>query len=312
VSTAVIWDAQMTYHEAGMMHPESPRRLMAIHEMLESDGIGRELIHLSPKSIDHDVIALSHDPHYIARIANTAGKDNTSLDPDTTANRYTWDASLNAVGSVIAGIDAIHAGDATRAFAFVRPPGHHAEYDHAMGFCVFNNIAIAADYLINQLNISRIAIIDFDVHHGNGTQHRFYDRNDVFFGSVHRSPFYPGTGEIHEMGTGDGHGYTLNIPLSAGGDDDVFFSAMDTISKKMTDYQPEWMLVSAGFDAHENDSLGGMRMTTVGYQRMMGMLLDMADEYCSGKLLAALEGGYDIKALRSSVEAQLEAMHERG
>lgn len=310
MKTAVLWDERCTYHEMGYLHPETPRRMVAINEVLHGDGVGKELLFLPPRFGLKEQIAWIHDPNYIKRIESTDGIDVTHLDPDTSTNRYTWEAAKRAVGATIACTEAVLNGECKNSYAFVRPPGHHAEKDHAKGFCFFNNVAIAAEWLIREKNLERVAIIDFDVHHGNGTQHAFYDRSDVFFVSTHRSPFYPGTGEADEIGEGKGRGYNYNIPMQAGCDDDDYMRAFDKITERIVDYKPQFILVSAGYDTHVDDPLGGMKMTTEGFREMMKMLLTMASETCEGKLSMTLEGGYDLKALRNSVEVQLEAMSE--
>jgi len=310
VTTAIIWDERYTYHEMGYLHPESPKRLLVIKEVLDGDGVGKVLVHLEPRYATREEIAYIHDDKYIERVAATDGIEMTHLDPDTSANRYTWDAAQLAAGGAIVCVDEVLAGHYNNAFAFIRPPGHHAERDRAMGFCFFNNVAIAAEHLIKNRNVDRIAIIDFDVHHGNGTQHAFYERPDVFFVSVHRDPFYPGSGQDDETGEGEGTGYTLNIPMKGGAGDDDYRRTFDVIAKKVENYKPQFILVSAGFDAHVRDSLGGMKVTTGGYRHIMKAIMEFASGVCDGKTVAILEGGYDLQALRDSVEAQLEVMAE--
>ncbi len=308
MKTAVLWDERCTYHEMGYLHPESPRRLFAIKEVLSGDGVGKELIFLPPRFGTKEEIGWIHDELYIKRIEKTEGIDITHLDPDTSANRYTWEACQRAVGGTIACVEAVMKKDCANSFAFVRPPGHHAERGHAMGFCFFNNVAIAAEWLLKVGRLERVAIIDFDVHHGNGTQHSFYKRPDVFFISTHRSPFYPGSGAEDETGDGAGKGFTYNIPMLPGADDDDYLRAFDLIAKKLEKYEPQFILVSAGYDIHSDDPLGGMRVSTDGIKRIMESMLYMAKEMCDGRLTAVLEGGYDFKALRDSVEVQLEEM----
>jgi len=231
------------------------------------------------------------------------------LDPDTTTCPESYKAALLAAGGVMNAADAVHEGKMNNAFAFIRPPGHHAERDRAMGFCFFNNIAIAAEHLLKKRGLQRVAIIDFDVHHGNGTQHAFYDRDDVLFTSIHRGPFYPGTGSADELGHGRGVGYTLNVPLSTGADDDAYKRAFDErIFPVVRDFQPQIILCSAGFDSHRRDPLGGMKMSTDGYRWIGRTLGDFSKDLCDGKVVYVLEGGYDLVALRDSSEAILEEM----
>jgi acetoin utilization deacetylase AcuC-like enzyme len=309
VRTGVVWDERYTLHEMGYGHPESPRRLLSIREVIEGDGVGRELVRLDPREATAEEIALVHDQSYIKRIAATSGQEMTALDPDTSANAYTWNSARLAAGGFLVCVEAVLKGKPGNAFAFVRPPGHHAERGRAMGFCIFNNVAIAAEWLIKAHGLERVAIVDFDVHHGNGTQHAFYDRPDVFFASVHRFPFYPGTGASSETGEGRGKGTTLNVPLEVGADDDDHRRALEkNIIPAVERFSPQYILVSAGFDSHVSDPLGGMRVTTNGFRWIMRALVDLAQSACNGKLAVTLEGGYNLKVLRDCVEAQLEEM----
>lgn len=308
-NTSILWDERFTYHEMGYMHPETPRRLLAIKKILDGSGVGRELAHIESRAASDEELAYCHDEKYIRRIRETAGHPLTALDPDTSANAYTWEAARYAAGGFIKCVEGVYEKTTKNAFGFVRPPGHHAEYGHAMGFCFFNNVAIAAEWLIRVKGLSKVAIIDFDVHHCNGTQHAFYKRPDVFVASMHRFPFYPGTGAKDEIGEGDGRGTTLNVPLHANADDDDHLRAIeDVILPAVVKFKPEFLLISAGFDSHIDDPLGGMRVTTGCYRWMMERFLEVASECSEGRLAAVLEGGYNIKALQDSVEAQLEAM----
>lgn len=293
----------------GYLHPETPRRLLAIKEVLDGDGVGKEVKLIEARAASELELAYIHDEDYIKKIAKTAGHEHTVLDPDTNANAYTWEAAIYAAGGLLNCVGAVCKDHYRNAFAFVRPPGHHAERARAMGFCFFNNVAIAAEWLIKNCNLERIAIVDFDVHHCNGTQHSFYKRPDVFVASVHHYPFYPGTGAADETGEGEGKGATLNVPLAGGaGDDDYRRAFEEKIIPAVEKFQPQFLLVSAGFDAHELDPLGGMRVTTAGFKWMMEILVLLARETCDGKLAAVLEGGYSLPALRKCIEAQLEVL----
>ncbi len=307
--TAYLWSEKYTFHEMGYLHPENPRRLLVIRDVLEGDGVGRELIPLAPREATEEEIAAIHEEPYIRRVRETAGKELTPFDPDTSANAYTWESAIYAAGGTIVCADAVLDGAAKNAYAFVRPPGHHAEAGRAMGFCIFNNIAIAAKHLVRARGFSRVAIVDVDVHHGNGTQQAFYDRPDVFFASVHRYPFYPGQGSADERGAGAGEGATLNVPLEVGADDDDYKRALgDVIVPAVERFQPEFLLVSAGYDIHITDPLGGMAVTTKGLRWIMRTLAELARECCAGKFVVVLEGGYNLKTLPECVEAQLEEM----
>jgi len=307
--TAVIWDERFTKHDMGFGHPESPGRLFAIKEVLDGDGVGRHLKHLDTRPATKEELTFIHDKSYVEEVAKTAGEQMNYLDPDTIACPATWDAAQLAAGATIVLVDAVLAGEMTNAFALVRPPGHHAERNRAMGFCFFNNIAIGAEYARRKFSLERIAIIDFDVHHGNGTQHAFYDRADIFFASTHRSPFYPGTGLASETGAGEGEGMTLNIPLEHGATDDTYKRIFDKrLVPAIFKFKPQLILVSAGYDAHERDPLGGMCVTTEGFRWISQHIAHLAQECCGNKLVFVLEGGYDLKALRDSVEASLEVL----
>lgn len=309
LKTAVVWDKRYTFHEMGYLHPESPRRLLAIKEVLDGAGVGKEVLHIDARAATEEELAHVHDEKYIKKVAATAGVEHAVFDPDTSANAYTWEAAIYAAGGFLKCVEEVDARRVKNAFAFVRPPGHHAERGHAMGFCFFNNVAIAAEWLLKNRKADRVAIVDFDVHHCNGTQHAFYSRPDVFVASIHHYPFYPGTGSANETGEGEGRGANLNIPLTAGADDDDYRRAFEEkIIPAVEKFAPEFLLVSAGFDAHADDPLGGMRVTTEGFGWMMETLCLLAKERCHGKIAAVLEGGYNIKALRDAVEAQLEAM----
>lgn len=306
---AVFYDDLCTYHQMGYLHPESPKRLQAVKEVLDGNGVGQELLSLEPRDASVEQIAWVHDEDYIKRIEATTGMELVALDPDTSANAWTWEASLRAAGGFIACCEKVWKGDATNAYAFVRPPGHHAERARSMGFCIFNNIAIGSEWLLKKAGVERIAIVDFDVHHGNGTQHHFYDRADVLFTSLHRMPFFPGTGMEGERGEGEGRGLNINVPLEAGADDDDHLRALnDVMLPVVCDYKPQIILVSTGYDSHRRDPLGGMNVTTDGYRAMMRSILDVARDVCGGKIAAVLEGGYDLKAMRDCSEAQLEEM----
>lgn len=309
VRTSVFYDDICTFHQMGYLHPESPKRLQAIKEVLDGDGIGRELAKIPGRDATEDEIAFIHDRDYIQRIKNTDGAELVALDLDTSANAYTWKAAIRAAGGFLSCVESVHKGECRNSFAFVRPPGHHAERGRAMGFCIFNNVAIGAEWLSKVAGAARIAIVDFDIHHGNGTQHSFYKRGDVFFASCHRYPFYPGTGSEEEKGEGEGRGATLNVPLPAGAGDDEYKRAIgDTIIPAVEKFSPQYILVSAGFDSHLKDPLGGMRVTTEGYRWIMRSLVELADHVCKGRMACTLEGGYDLSALRECVEAQLEEM----
>ncbi|HEY3275430.1 MAG TPA: histone deacetylase [Syntrophorhabdaceae bacterium] len=284
-------------------HPESPSRLEHIYAALDEMG-GEKLTSLAPRAATIDEIALVHEPAYVKIVANTEGRAHTRLDPDTAASARSYEAAVMAVGGVLELLDAIERGEVESGFALVRPPGHHAERSKAMGFCLFNNIAVGARYLQKTYGLKRILIVDFDLHHGNGTQHSFYRDPEILYFSTHQYPYYPGTGSIRETGEGEGAGFTVNVPLSYGmGDDDYEYVFRRLLAPLADRFHPEIVLVSAGFDTYYNDPLGGMAVTEYGFAAMTRALLDIAEEHCRGKIAYVLEGGYDVRGLAASVKA---------
>ncbi len=305
IQTTVLWDDRYLLHEPGSWHPERPDRLRAIHKVIEGP-LAKKIKRITPRLATLEEISLVHDFQYVKKIEETAGL-HIDLDPDTHASPHTWEAASLAVGGLIQCVDHVMSGQSKNAFAFVRPPGHHAERERAMGFCFFNNVAIAAEYVLKQGYAKRVLIMDYDVHHGNGTQWSFYDRPDVFYISTHRYPFYPGTGSPHEEGKGSGKGYTLNIPFDEGDGDDEYLKAFDDrVIPAILGYQPDLILVSAGYDAHRDDPLGGMEVTGKGFGEMHRKLLEAAQKCCRGKLVSVLEGGYSLLGLEESVRECLD------
>jgi len=301
----IVWDDRYLLHDTGPHHPERPQRLTAIKEVLDSHN---QLVSLKPREATIEEVSWIHAPEHVQKVASLRNRSGY-FDLDTPYSPHSSEAAFLAAGGTIEAADQVFEGKLQSAFAFPRPPGHHAEKDRAMGFCLFNNVAIAAEYLIRQKGLERVAIVDVDVHHGNGTQHSFYDRSDVFYLSSHRFPFYPGTGAASEIGRGKGKGFTLNLPLHAMSNDDDFIKGYEEILiPYLRDYKPQFLIISAGFDAHKLDPLGGMRLSKNGFLRIAQMLQKVADESCGGKMLSVLEGGYDLKGIQEGVEAFLEAM----
>jgi acetoin utilization deacetylase AcuC-like enzyme len=290
-------------HETDEYHPENPNRLRRIYAML--DDMGDEgITYVPPRWATMEEIALNHESSYIASIMATQDKPSRRLDPDTSTSPKSYEAACMAVGGVLELSDRLMASEVRSGFALVRPPGHHAERDRAMGFCIFNNVAVGARYLAAKYGVKRILLIDWDLHHGNGTQHSFYRDPGVLYFSTHQYPYYPGTGHYEEIGEGEGKGYTVNVPLSYGmGDTDYIYVFSEVLLPLANRYKPEFILVSAGFDTHRDDPLGGMAVTEKGFAEMTRMILAVAEEHCKNKVLFALEGGYDLNGLTDSVQA---------
>jgi len=314
--TGFVYHPDYLEHDMGLGHPESPQRLRAILARLETTGLLSNLVRIDPQSAQADAITdwitKIHSNAYVKRLRLSAPHEGrVSLDPDTTMSPGSLGAAYRAVGGVLAAADAIMEGRVHNAFCAVRPPGHHAENDHAMGFCLFNNVAVAARYLQKRHGLERIAIVDWDVHHGNGTQHAFYDDPSVFFFSTHQYPYYPGTGKAQERGAGKGEGFTLNIPLSAGTGDAEYLDVFNRVLRPaLQAYRPDAVIISAGFDAHRDDPLAGMNLSTPGYVALSRVVKEIAGECSQGRVLSCLEGGYNLEALAASVEAHLRVLQE--
>jgi acetoin utilization deacetylase AcuC-like enzyme len=295
----LLFDRAMIGHDPGTGHPESPDRLRVIESMIEALDYPIE----SPREAEREVIAKVHGDAHIDRIFALRDHEGR-LDPDTVISAGSVRAARLAAGAAVTAVDAVFARDVASAFCLVRPPGHHAETDRAMGFCLFNNVAVAAEHARTAFGVQRVLIVDWDVHHGNGTQHAFYDDPGVLFFSTHQFPFYPGTGSLGEMGTGAGEGYTVNVPLLPGATDGdyarIFADVLEPIAEQ---YKPQLVLVSAGFDAHAADPLGGMELSADGFALLCDSVKSVADTHCPGKLVLLLEGGYDLDALSQSVRA---------
>lgn len=309
--TGIVKDSRYLQHATGISHPESSKRLAAVYEMLDNPHTSWKYVEIEPREARHDEIAYVHTLSYIDHIASTAGKTCVFLDPDTIASAQTYEIAKLAVGGLCNAIDAVMTTDVDNAFAFVRPPGHHAGPGNSAGFCVFNNVAIGAMHAMKKHGLKKILIVDWDLHHGNGTQKIFYSDRQVLYFSTHQSPFYPGTGGEHEIGEGRGLGYTVNVPLRHGAVNGTFVSAFRNILEPIAlKFKPELILVSAGFDTSYQDPLGGMRVTPEGFAAMVRILLNIADTCCAGRVVAVLEGGYHVMGLTRSVKATLEEMFD--
>lgn len=307
--TGIVRDPSYLQHDMGAFHPESPQRLQVIYDMIEELGSEANLFEVSARPASRDEIAVNHDLRYVDNIAATAGQPSTFLDPDTSACAHSWDAAAYAVGGLFNLIDAVVEGRVRNGFAFVRPPGHHAEHRRAMGFCLFNNVALAARYALNGHGMRRVAVVDWDLHHGNGTQNSFFEEDAVLFVSLHQYPHYPGSGGIREAGRGPGEGFTVNVPLAGGSGDNEYVTVFHSLVAPLLEaYRPELILVSAGFDAHRLDPLGGMNLSEDGYEQMLKILMHAAHGICSERIILTLEGGYNLEALRESAKRVLSVL----
>jgi acetoin utilization deacetylase AcuC-like enzyme len=305
-NTGIVKDCRYLRHGTEFSHPETPQRLASIYEMLDNPDMGWKFIGIDAREATREELERVHLPAYIDRIAATAGEKLFMLDPDTVTTAESYDVARLAAGGVINAIDGVVSGQADNAFALVRPPGHHAQAAVAAGFCIFNNIAIGARDAIARHGMERVLIIDWDLHHGNGTQEAFYEDPRVLYFSTHQSPGYPGTGAMSEMGRGPGLGYTLNIPLRGGADDALYVRLFRAILSPVAQaFRPEIILVSAGFDTYVGDPLGEMRVTPEGFACLTRVLINLAEAICGGRLALVLEGGYHIQGLTKCVRAVL-------
>lgn len=299
-------------HEMGRSHPESPERLRAILARLHETGLWERLIHLDPRPASHEWIEKVHDPSYVERLEHHAPLSGyASLDPDTALCPGTLTAAFLAAGGAMTAVDAIMNNQLDQVFCAIRPPGHHAEKNRAMGFCFFNNVAVATRYVQARHGIKRVLIVDWDVHHGNGTQHTFYDDPSVLFFSTHQYPHYPGTGSTSESGGPHAKGLTINVPLSGGQGDEEYCAVFESaLVPAAESFQPEWVMISAGFDAHRDDPLASMGLTEEGYGALTRIVAGIANRHASGRIVSCLEGGYQLPALAASVERHLQTLIE--
>jgi acetoin utilization deacetylase AcuC-like enzyme len=304
--TGVVKHPLYLEHKTGILQPENPYRLQIIYDMLETNDFSGSLLNIEPRFATLEEVLLVHDPHYVDRVLDSAEKTQIRFDPDTVTSPKTYKVALLAAGGVMEAIRAVFAGDVGNAFALIRPPGHHALRDRAMGFCIFNNLAIGATYGIQKHHLQRVLILDWDLHHGNGIQSIFYDDPRVLYFSLHRHPFFPWTGGVEEVGAGKGEGYTVNVPLEPGyADPDYGNFLRHLLFPIARRYRPEVILVAAGFDIHHNDPLQSMNVTQEGFARMTQLLMEISSELCEGRLVLALEGGYNSEALQHSVTTVL-------
>ena len=308
--TGMVYHERYLEHDTGPGHPESPDRLRSIVKHLQGNGTWQKLQHVIIDHASEEWILKVHTPEHLKFVRDACRTGATILDQgDTHACEKSFDVALLAAGGAIAAVDAVINGVLDNVFCAVRPPGHHAERNTAMGFCLFNNVAIAARYAQSVFGVTRVAIIDWDVHHGNGTQQIFYEDKSVFYISLHQYPFYPGTGSRSERGAGKGQDYTLNVPMRAGAGEPEYLEAFrKEILPTLDGYRPELVLISAGFDAHKDDPLANINLTEASFGTFTTMLMEAADKYCKGRIVSVLEGGYNLQALARSVDSHLKAL----
>ena len=310
--TAYIYDPLFLNHDTGSRHPERSERLVSAHGHLSQQEWFNDLYQLKPAPADLQWVRTVHDPGYVERIERECLAGERHIDtPDVTVCTSSYEVALTATGSLLEITDQVMSGNVDNGFAMVRPPGHHAETSEAMGFCLFNSVAVAARYLQQKHELEKILILDWDVHHGNGTQHTFEHDPTVFYISLHQFPHYPGTGRASETGIGAGEGATLNCPMSPGAGDDQYREAFEQIIlPRARAFNPDAILLSAGFDAHHADPLGQVNLVNDSYVWMTRQMMELADACCQGRLISVLEGGYDLDALAESVAAHVRVLSQ--
>jgi acetoin utilization deacetylase AcuC-like enzyme len=308
---SVAWfdSPRMDAHDTGPAHPERPARLEAVRRGLADSGLGDKLVLLPAEPVARGALTAVHSPAYVDEVERLCAAGGGALDADTVASEASFEAALRAAGAVTEAAVGVTSGRFQRAFCSVRPPGHHASRARGMGFCIFNNVAVAAQAVIDAGLARRIAILDWDVHHGNGTQDIFWERGDVFYASWHQYPLYPGTGASTDQGAGEGRGATVNCPLRAGsGDADLLAAWRERILPALQGFGAELVLVSAGFDADGRDPLAGLEVTAAGFEALSREVVRFADRACEGRLVSTLEGGYDLEALAEDVSRHVRTL----
>lgn len=298
----IVLDRLFARHMTPVGHPERPERILKIVEELEQKSELESVIHISPAPAQEKWISAVHTLQHFQKVKDSAKQAFYQFDPDTYASPESFEVALQAVGSTVKLVKKLTGGEIDAGLALVRPPGHHAESNRIMGFCLFNNIAIAAHWAVSEGGLQRVAVVDFDVHHGNGTQEIFYSRQDVMYLSAHQFPFYPGTGHFSELGQNEGKGFTVNFPIRAGIGNYFYCSLFeDFVIPVIRQFEPQLVLVSAGYDAHQNDPLAGMNLDEDGFGELVNQLNQVAVEVCDGRIGYILEGGYNLEALGKSV-----------
>ena len=307
MKTGLITSDTYQNHNTGDGHPEKIDRVTVIIDNFKKLD-NKNLVWKKPSKFDRSLLKITHNSDYVNFVEKSFPEKGLSfLDGDTIISPGSKEATSDAVGSIITAIDGVQNNEFKNAFCAVRPPGHHAEKDKAMGFCIYNNVAVGANYLIDKYKLNKIAIIDFDVHHGNGTQNIFYDNEKVLYISTHQFPYYPGSGTEQEKGK---HNNIFNIPLPAGTTSEEYLSAYEYVLKKIAEFKPEFILLSAGFDAHKNDPLAQFQLESKDFYEITKRTLELSKLYCDGKVVSILEGGYDLLALQESTEMHVKALLE--
>ena len=307
MKTGLITSDTYQGHNTGDGHPEKIDRVTAIIDNFKKLN-NKDLIWKKPSKFDRSLLEITHNPDYINFVQKSFPRKGLSfLDGDTVVSPGSKEATSDAVGSIITAIDGVQNKEFKNAFCAVRPPGHHAEKNKAMGFCIYNNVAVGANYLINKYKLNKVAIIDFDVHHGNGTQDIFHDNEKVLYISTHQFPFYPGSGTEKEKGK---YNNIFNIPLPSGTTSEEYLNAYDFVLKKIEEFKPEFILLSAGFDAHKNDPIAQFQLESKDFYKITRRTLELSKLYCGGKVVSILEGGYDLNALRESTTMHVNALLE--
>ncbi len=308
MTTAIVTDSRYLDHDDAN-HVERADRLRAIQRAINASPLQDELLTVAARAATDEELSAVHTSSYLESIRRFNNQGGGYLDPDTYMNSHSWDAAVWAAGGTVGLLESMLNGDCDNGFALVRPPGHHATQKRAMGFCLINNIAVAARAALQKPGIERVAVIDYDVHHGNGTQDIFYNDPNILYCSTHASPFYPGTGLLDEMGTGPGKGVTFNVPLPPGVGDTGYARVFEqSLIPALRQWKPDILMVSAGYDAHWSDPIGPMVLSVTGFARMTRMLAELADEVCNGRIMLVLEGGYNLDALGACVVASLEVL----
>ena len=306
--TGFVYDEIYLEHDTGHGHVERPDRLSFCLRALKQSGFWNQLHHIEATPATLDQLCYVHKCDHIDRVKSHCQRE-IPLDYDTPVSKQSFDIALLAAGGVLRAVDRVIAGDVDNAFALVRPPGHHATPNRAMGFCLFNNIAIASRYLQSEYGLNKIAVVDWDVHHGNGTQDTFYADPSVFFFSIHQHPLYPGSGLAHETGLEKADGTTLNCPVPAHSDiNDYIHIFKERLAPELIEFNPDFMLISSGFDAHQLDPLSTINITSEGFGDLTEILLSIADQVCEGYVVSVLEGGYDLSGLSESVVAHVKRL----